>query len=112
MERLLKACAGDAACRHLATGWAGGVLGTTLVSIFDEVGVVVLDEVGSGIVDDFIAGVGDEFRVVVLDEVWSSVIDDFVAGVGDEIGVDGWSCQWQGRQGQKRCQTEGSLRRQ
>ena len=67
------------------------MLGTTLVSIFDEVRVVVLDEVGSSVVDDFVAGVGDEFGVVVLDEVWSSVIDDFVAGVGDEIGVDGWS---------------------
>jgi hypothetical protein len=59
-------CAADAACRHLAKGWAGGVLGTILVFISDEVGVVVLDEVGSGVV---VAGVGDEFGVVVLNEV-------------------------------------------
>ena len=44
-----------------STWWAGGLLGTTLVSISNEVGVGVLVEVG--VIDDFRAGVSDEFGV-------------------------------------------------
>ena len=37
-----------------------------------------------------LASIFDEVGVVVLDKVRGSVLDDFVVSVGDEFGVDGW----------------------